>query len=129
MTDYKKELASENKTKPALLAVRLPEEELAAIEQKAADLDLKKSTYVRLVLREKRVMLVSKDDYKAEEEAQHQLLESILHELRRIGEVNPKLNFGTGSAANLEEKLNEIKDDLVAVSALQLALLTPADDE
>lgn len=129
MTDYKKELANENKTKPALLAVRLPEEELAAIEKKAADLDLKKSTYVRLVLREKRVVLVSKDDYKAEEEAQHQMLKSILHELRRVGEVNPKLNFGTGSATSLEEKLNEIKKQLVAVSAQQLALLTPADDE
>lgn len=129
MTEYKKELASENKTKPALLAVRLPEEELTAIEQKAADLDLKKSTYVRLVLREKRVMLVSKDDYKAEEEAQHQLLESILHELRRIGEVNPKLKFGSGSAANLEEKLNEIIKQLATVSAQQLALLTPTDDE
>ena len=129
MTEYKKELANENKTKPALLAVRLPEEELAAIEEKAADLDLKKSTYVRLVLREKRVVLVSKDDYKAEEEAQHQMLESILHELRRIGEVNASLTFGTGSAASLEEKLTEIKKQLVAVSAQQLALLTPADDE
>lgn len=129
MTDYKKELANENKTKPALLAVRLPEEELAAIEEKAADLDLKKSTYVRLVLREKRVVLVSKADYKAEEEAQHQMLEAILHELRRIGEVNPKLTFGTGSAAQLEEKLTEIKKQLAAVSAQQLALLTPADDE
>ena len=129
MTTYKKELANENKVQPALLAVRLPEEELAAIEEKAADLDLKKSTYVRLVLREKRVVLVSKDDYKAEEEAQHQMLESILHELRRIGEVNSSLTFGTGSAASLEEKLNEIKKQLVAVSAQQLALLTPADDE
>lgn len=129
MTTYKKELANENKTKPALLAVRLPEEELAAIEEKAADLDLKKSTYVRLVLREKQVVLVSKDDYKAEEEAQHQMLESILHELRRIGEVNPSLTFGTGSAASLEEKLSEIKKQLAAVSSQQLALLTPVDDE
>lgn len=129
MVTYKKELANENKAKTALLAVRLPEEELAALDKKAAALSLKRSTYVRLALRESRVVLVSEDKYKAEEEAQHRLLESILHELRRIGEVNPKLNFGTGSAANLEEKLVDIEKQLAAVSAQQLALLTPADDE
>lgn len=129
MVTYKKELANENKAKTALLAVRLPEEELAALDKKAAALSLKRSTYVRLALRESRVVLVSEDKYKAEEEALHQVMRSILHELRRIGEVNPSLTFGTGSAASLEEKLTEIKDDLVAVSAQQLTLLTPADDE
>lgn len=127
-TKYK-DLAFENRPKSALLAVKIPEDDLAEIEKKAASFDLKKATYVRLALREKPVRVIPADEYLAERNRLMKTEEEILQELRRIGEVNPNLSFGVGSAESLDQKLTEIKEKLLAVSVQQLALLTPADDE
>lgn len=129
MVKDKTDLANENKFKDAMLAIRLPQEELDEIEVKADEAGLKRSTYVRLVLREKSVVLVSKEKYDEEKELQHLALKNIFYELRRIGEVNSKMNFGIGSKRNLEDVLNDIKRQLDTVSDQQLALLTPTDGE